>query len=191
MGIIIYLTNNFPQMSISKAIAVVALVSGTQAKLGPNVGLVEHHTTQIQCKEIDGYVKDCQEGLYELMGYLGDVTEGFKRSKDASIKPLADSLADQFHAFDQPSGYYLEPFVAPKGQWKKYVSTVNKLRLAVKASRDQLSQELTNSLCSQRSAESKPNGQRRRWRKRKTWKWRTSKLCNSEFTFRGIYNNDL
>merc|ERR1712110_537873 len=61
MGIIIYLTNNFSQMSISKTIAVVALVSGTQAKsLGPNV-LVEHHTTQIQCKEIDGYVKDSKK----------------------------------------------------------------------------------------------------------------------------------
>merc|ERR1712110_318611 len=136
MGIIIYLTNNFSQMSFSKTIAVVALVSGTQAKLGPSVPLVEKHTTQIQCKEIDGYVKDCQEGLHELMGYLGDVTQGFKRSKDATIKPLAESLQEQFDTFDQPSGYYLEPFLAPKGKWHKYVTTVNKLRLAVKASRD-------------------------------------------------------
>ena len=132
----IYQTKTTSKMSISKTIAVIALVAGTQAKDLPKVTLVEHHNTQIQCKEIDGFVKDCEEGLNELVGYLSDVTSVFKRSKDATIQPLADSLIDQFHAFDQLSNDYREPFMAPAGKWHKYVNTVNKLRLAVKASRD-------------------------------------------------------
>ncbi len=101
-----------------------ALLVASAAALGP-VTLVVHHPVPPTCKEIDGFVKDCEEGLRELTGYLEDVLYPMKLrngKQDMKVKNLADTVISLHNDFDQKSGMYLAPFFAKdSATWGKFV----------------------------------------------------------------------
>ena len=68
-----------------------ALVASAAAITG---GLTTDHDGQTaQCLEIDGYIKNCEEGLHELSQYFVEVTEPFEDTdEEQSITQLGRDL---------------------------------------------------------------------------------------------------
>ena len=66
-------------------IASVAVVNATADDAEVFVPMTVKHEFDPECTEVLGYVKNCEEGLSNLMGYLKDETDAFTKSRDANI----------------------------------------------------------------------------------------------------------